>query len=256
MTGEFEGKVILVTGGSRGIGRAIAIKFAEEGAKVAVNYNKSVEKAYELKERYPNIEVFKADVSIRDEVRGMIKGIHDKLGAIDILVNNAGVLDFRSFEDYDDKAVRYMMDVNLYGVIYTTLEALDDLKRNRGVIINIASNAGIGTAFEGTTYYAVSKAGVIMLTKRLAYELGKYGIRVNAVAPGWVETDMTIGGKTLDEIKTIEEVIKGKTMLNMVGKPEYIADIVLFLASEKSRFITGQVIVADGGRIDNLIHSV
>ncbi len=186
----------------------------------------------------------------------MIKGIHDKLGAIDILVNNAGILDFRSFEDYDDKAVRYMMDVNLYGVIYTTLEALDDLKRNRGVIINIASNAGIGTAFERTTYYAVSKAGVIMLTKRLAYELGKYGIRVNAVAPGWVETDMTIGGKTLDEIKTIEETMKDKTMLNMVGKPEYIADVVLFLASEKSRFITGQIIVADGGRVDNLTHSV
>jgi len=256
MTGEFDDKVILVTGGSRGIGRAIAIKFAEEGAKVAVNYNKSVEKAYELKEKYPNIEVFKADVSIRDEVREMIKGIHDKLGAIDILVNNAGILDFRSFEDYDDKAVRYMMDVNLYGVIYTTLEALDDLKRNRGVIINIASNAGIGTAFERTTYYAVSKAGVIMLTKRLAYELGKYGIRVNAVAPGWVETDMTIGGKTLDEIKTIEETMKDKTMLNMVGKPEYIADVVLFLASEKSRFITGQIIVADGGRVDNLTHSV
>lgn len=256
MTSEFNGKIVLVTGGSRGIGRAIAEKFAVEGARVAVNYNKSFDKALELKNIYNNIEIFKADVSIRDEVREMVREIHKRLGSIDILVNNAGVLDFRPFEDYDDELVRHMMDINLYGVIYVTLETLEDLKKNKGIIINIASNAGIGTAFEGTTYYAVSKAGVIILTKRLAYELGKYGIRVNAIAPGWIETDMTIGGKTEDEVKAVEEVVKRRTELNMMGKPEYIADIVLFLASSKSRFITGQVIVADGGRIDNLTHSI
>jgi len=256
MSGKLVGKIALVTGGSRGIGRAIVERFINEGAKVAVNYNKSADKAYQLKKMYRNIEIFKADVSKRDEVKRMIEDIHSKLGTIDILVNNAGILDFRKFEDYDEESVRRMIDVNLFGTIYTTLEALEDLKKNRGVIINIASNAGIGTAFEGTTYYAISKAGIIMLTKRLAYELGKYGIRVNAIAPGWVETDMTIGGRTEDEIKAIKKIIMNKTELNIVGKPEYIADIALFLASEESRFITGQVIVADGGRIDNLTHSV
>lgn len=257
MSGRLKGKIALITGASRGIGRAIAKRFAEEGAMVAINYNKSYDAALNLKNSIgKNAQIFKADVSKREDVKNMVKEVHERLGYIDILVNNAGVLDLRPFEEYDEHVIKHMFEVNLFGPIYVTLEFLEDLKKNRGVIINIASNAGIGTAVEGTTYYAITKAGIIILTKRLAFELGKYGIRVNAIAPGLVETDMIFADRSEDDIRGLIELFKSKSVLKMTGKPVDIANIAVFLASEESRYITGQIIVSDGGRIDNLTHSI
>jgi Dehydrogenases with different specificities (related to short-chain alcohol dehydrogenases) len=173
-----------------------------------------------------------------------------------VLVNNAGIMHLMPFEEYNEELFNRMIDVNVKGIIYTTLEFLPQLKRTKGVIINIASNAGIGTAFEGTTYYAITKASVIILTKRMAFELGKYGIRVNAIAPGWVETDMTTANRSPEEVEKVKALVRSRTMLNMTGVPEDIANVTLFLASEDARYITGQTIVADGGRIDYLTHGV
>nr|WP_243666013.1 SDR family NAD(P)-dependent oxidoreductase [Vulcanisaeta sp. JCM 16159] len=130
------------------------------------------------------ILTIKCDVAIRDEVRRAAEIVSNRLGDVNVLINNAGVMYLMPFESYNEELFDRMMGVNVKGIIYMTLEFLPQLKRTRGVVINIASNAGIGTAFEGTTYYAITKAAVIILTKRMAFELGRYGIRVNAVAPG------------------------------------------------------------------------
>ncbi|WP_243675995.1 SDR family NAD(P)-dependent oxidoreductase [Vulcanisaeta distributa] len=131
------------------------------------------------------ILAIKCDVANRNEVRRAAEIVSNKLGDVNILINNAGVMYLMPFESYNEELFDRMMSINVKGIIYMALEFLPQLKRTRGgVIINIASNAGIGTAFEGTTYYAITKAAVIILTKRMAFELGRYGIRVNAVAPG------------------------------------------------------------------------
>lgn len=251
---RFNDKVILVTGGTRGIGRAIAEAFAKEGAKVAITYVSSDDKARELERM--GILTIKCDVSKRDEVKRTIELINNKLGDLNVIVNNAGIMHLMPFENYDEEKFDAMWRVNVKGIIYTTLEALLQLKRTKGVVINIASNAGIGTALEGTTYYAITKSAVIILTRRLAFELGKYGIRVNAVAPGWVETDMTTAGRSPDDIEKTKALIRSRTMLNTTGVPSDIASVVLFLASDEARYITGQILVVDGGRIDYLTHGI
>jgi len=198
----------------------------------------------------------RCDVSRRDEVRKAVEFVRDRLGDANVLVNNAGIMHLMPFEEYNEELFNRMIDVNVKGIIYTTLEFLPQLKRTKGVIINIASNAGIGTALEGTTYYAITKAAVIILTKRMAFELGKYGIRVNAIAPGWVETDMTTANRSPEEVEKVKALVRSRTMLNMTGVPEDIANVALFLASEDARYITGQTLVVDGGRIDYLTHSI
>ncbi|MGC8543012.1 MAG: glucose 1-dehydrogenase [Vulcanisaeta sp.] len=252
--GRFSNKVVLVTGGTRGIGRAIAEAFLREGARVAVTYAKSDYKARELEKM--GILAIKCNVASRDDVKRAAETVRDRLGDVHILVNNAGVMYLMPLESYNEELFDSMINVNVKGIIYTTLELLPQLKKTKGVIINIASNAGIGTAFEGTTYYAITKAAVIILTKRMAFELGRYGIRVNAVAPGWVETDMTTANRTLEEIERVKALVRSRTMLGMTGVPSDIANVVLFLASDEARYITGQTIVADGGRIDYLTHGI
>lgn len=252
---RFLGKNILVTGGTRGIGRAIAEDFKREGGRVAIFFNSSFEKAKELESS--GFLVFKCDVSKREEVKKAKQIIEKEFNRLDVLVNNSGIMHLMNFEDFDEEKYEEMLRVNLNGTIYTTLEFLPLLKKSRNAaIINIASNAGIGTALEGTTFYAITKAGVIILTKRLAFELGKYGIRVNSVAPGWVETDLTLKGRKQEEIEELRKRFRERTSLRRTGSPEEISKIVLFLASEESSYITGQVIVADGGRVDNLTHSL
>ena len=253
---DLKNKVVLVTGASRGLGRAIALEFSKYGAKVAANYYSSPDKARELKSA-GNIEIFKADVSRRDEVRKMVAEVEETLGRIDVLVNNAGIWYLRRFEEFDEEEFNKMWRVNFMGMIYTTLEVLPHMKeKKRGSIINIASNAGIGTAAQGTTFYAITKAAAIILTKRLAFELGPLGIRVNAIAPGWIETDLTIGGKTPDEVNRLENSFKSKTTLGLVGRPDDVAKLAVYLGSDDSRYMTGQVIVIDGGRMDNLTHGI
>jgi Dehydrogenases with different specificities (related to short-chain alcohol dehydrogenases) len=252
--GRFDGKVVMVTGGTRGIGRAIAETVLREGAKVAITYARSDERARELERT--GVLAIRCDVSRRDEVRKAAEIVRDRFGDVNVLINNAGIMYLMPLEEFNEELFDRMMGVNVKGIIYMTLELLPQLKRTRGVIINIASNAGIGTAFEGTTYYAITKASVITLTKRMAFELGKYGIRVNAIAPGWVETDMTTANRSPEEIEKAKALVRSRTMLNMTGVPEDIANVALFLASEDARYITGQTIVADGDNIDYLTHGV
>lgn len=239
-------KIALVTGGTRGIGREIALTLAKEGANVAITYTNNEEKALavveEIKANGVNAIAVKANVVNKDQVLNMVKEVEEQLGTIDILVNNAGItkdnlLIRMSEEDWDS-----VLDVNLKGVFLcskTVARAM--MKKRYGKIINISSVVGVsGNAGQGN--YSASKAGVIGFTKSMARELASRGIRVNAIAPGFIQTDMTDVLK--EEIK--EEMVKS-IPLSSFGQPKDIANLVVFLASEKSDYITGEVIKVDGG---------
>lgn len=254
---RLEGKLALITGSSRGIGRAIAERFYNEGARIAINYNSNREAAESLKEKLHGSEIFRADISKREDVRRMVNEIHQKMGKIDILVNNAGIMDLMSIEDFDEEKFEHMNKLNVLGPIYAVSETLEDLKESSsGRVINIASNAGIGTAAPGTSFYAITKAAVIMFTKRLAFDLRGTGVRVNAIAPGWINTDLTTGGKDNQTVESMKEFFSSRTTLGMYGNPGHIASVAAFLASTDADYISGQVMVADGGRMDNLTHSL
>ncbi|MFP3250615.1 MAG: glucose 1-dehydrogenase [Thermoproteus sp.] len=254
---SLSGKVALVTGASRGIGAAIARELRRRGARVAINYNSSREAAERLRrELGDGAEVFKADVSNRQEVRRMVEDVIGTFGGLDVVVNNAGIMELMPFEQLDEARLDRMWAVNVKGPIYVTLEALPHLKKSRGVVVNVASIAGIGTALANTTYYAITKAALIALTRRLAFDLAPYGIRVNAVAPSWIETDLTTRGRTREEVERAKSDIIGKTALRALAAPEDIARAVAFLASDDARLVTGQVLVVDGGRLDYLTHGV
>lgn len=240
------GKVALVTGAGRGIGRAIAKALAEKGAFVVVNYNGSQDKAKETVELIEKAggkaEIYGCNVADFTACGEMIKTLITQHGHIDILVNNAGItrdnLLMKMSEDDFDK----VLDVNLKGC-FNTMKHLSRqfLKQKSGKIINISSVTGImGNA--GQANYCASKAGIIGLTKSVARELGSRGINVNAVAPGFIETEMTEG---LSE--RIKETMKEQILLGRTGSAKEVADVVVFLASEEAAYITGQVISVDGG---------
>lgn len=243
---ELKEKVSLITGASRGIGREIALKLAEEGSDIAFFYSsndekaKSVEKEIELKG--VKAKAFKVDVSKEDEVSKAVSTIEKEMGSIDILVNNAGITRDNLLIRMSEKDWTDVLDINLKGVFLTTKAvARKMMKKRYGKIINISSIVGVrGNAGQGN--YSASKAGIIGFTKTMALELASRGIRVNAIAPGFIETDMT------DVLK--EEVkmeILNKIPLGNLGKPEDIANLVLFLVSSNADYITGQVINIDGG---------
>lgn len=240
------GKVALVTGGARGIGRAISSELAKNGATVIINYNGSEQRANELVkeigEAGGKAEAFKCNVSDYAETEAMVKAIIEKFGKVDILVNNAGItkdnLIMRMGEEDFDKVI----DTNLKGA-FNTIKHLSKnfLKLRGGKIINISSVSGVmGNA--GQANYAASKAGLIGLTKSIARELGSRNVCVNAIAPGFVETDMTaaLPGEAL-------EAAKQNIPLGRLGQVEDIANAVVFLASDKANYITGQVLCVDGG---------
>ena len=241
-----EGKVALVTGAGRGIGRAIALKLAEKGAKVIVNYCGSEEKAKEtvklIEDKGGEAWAVRCDVSDFDSCGEMAKKVTEKYGRVDILVNNAGVtrdgLILRmSEEDYDT-----VLDINLKGA-FNTIRHFSPafLKQRSGKIINISSVSGVlGNA--GQANYSASKAGLIGLTKSVARELASRGICVNAVAPGFIETDMTEAMS--DKAK---EAVLGSIPMKRTGKTEDIAGAVAFFADEAADYITGQVLCVDGG---------
>ena len=183
-------KVVLITGASRGIGRDIAEKLAQKGYQVIANYNRSEEKAKELKSKYANIDIYKADVSKREEVHNMIKSILEKYKKIDVLINNAGISLTGLFTDVTDKEWNKIINNDLYSVFCTTQEVLTNMiMRKEGCIINISSIWGIvGSSCE--SIYSVAKAGVDGMTKSLAKELGPSNIRVNSIAPGIIDTEM------------------------------------------------------------------
>lgn len=237
-------KVVLVTGASMGIGRAVAKLMAENGFQVIANYNKSEEAAKELQqslfiEGY-DIDIFKADVSKRDEVRKMIEFVLEKYGKIDVLVNNAGIDQEKMFQDITDEDWKNIMDVDLYSVFCVTQEVVNNMIYNKkGSIINISSCYGVnGGSF--AVAYSAAKAGIIGLTKSLAKELGPSNITVNAIAPGCINTDMN-AHLSKEEFKQIIE----ETPLGRIGEGIDIARCVKWLAEDE--FTTGQVISIDGG---------
>lgn len=243
---EFKDKIVLVTGSSRGIGRSIAVKFAKEGANVIINYKNSKKEAEVLSEilsTYGNsCMCIKADVSKENEVENMIEKIINKYGKIDVLVNNAGIAIDSEFEDRKVQDWKDTLDTNLIGVFLTSKYAGKYMKeKGYGKIVNISSTNGLDTTYTYSVDYDASKAAIINLTKNLAIEFAPY-VNVNAVAPSWIDTDMN---NDLPKDYLREE--KNKILLKRFAEPEEIADVVLFLSSDKSRYIDGETIRVDGG---------
>ncbi|MCF6410533.1 3-oxoacyl-[acyl-carrier-protein] reductase [Pseudalkalibacillus salsuginis] len=244
----FNGKTALVTGASRGIGRAIAIELAKQGASVAVNYSGSEEKARqvveEIQENGGKAFAIQSDVSSVDSVTAMIKEVITTYGSLDILVNNAGITRDNLLMRMKEEEWDTVINTNLKGVFNCTKAvARQMMKQRAGRIINIASIVGV-SGNPGQANYVAAKAGVIGLTKTTAKELSSRGITVNAVAPGFIETDMTdaLEGSVKDEmLKQIP--------LARLGRPEDIAAAVKFLAGDESSYITGQTIHVDGGMV-------
>lgn len=256
-------RVAIVTGSSRGIGRAIALVMGREGARVMVNYHReeaeAKEVAKQVRKRGGEAMTFQADVGERDDVDAMVEECHRSLGSQEILVNNAGMLTGGGgLMDYDDEAFDAMLRVNVKGVINCTKSVAPHMVTQRyGRIVNLASVAGLGTSITpGNISYASTKAAVIILTKRFALELGGYGITVNAVAPGLIRTDMGLKGKPEEEQRERLAYYRGHSMLGRIGEPEDVAEAVVFLASDRARFITGQTLTVDGGRTDFITRSL
>jgi 3-oxoacyl-[acyl-carrier protein] reductase len=244
----FKGKSVVVTGGSRGIGRSIALEFGKKGANVVINYVSSDIEAEKVAEEINNLGgnaiLVKGDVSSFEEGKKLIDEAVKVFGTIDILINNAGItkdgLIMRMKEEHFDK----VLDINLKGVFNTCKSAVSYMiKQRSGKIINISSVVGIvGNA--GQANYAASKAGVIGLTKSIAKEVGSRGITANVVAPGFIKSDMT---DVLND--KVKEDMLGSIPLGRLGEVEDIAKTVVFLASEGGNYITGQVINVDGGMV-------
>ena len=238
-------KTVVVTGASKGIGRAVAKEFANNGYNVVICYNKSVSDAQQLLSEVSQTTraiAVKVDVSNEDDVKNMVEITKKTFGNIDVLVNCAGVSDTRLLIDSTKEDYDFVFDTNMRGTYNTCkLVGREMLSNQSGKIINISSIWGVlGGSCESV--YSASKGAIIAFTKALAKELGPNGINVNAVAPGFIQTDMT---KNVTE--EIRQEIMDNSALGRLGTPEDVAGVVSFLASEKSNFITGQVISVDGG---------
>ncbi len=239
-------KVAIVTGGSRGIGRAIVSEFAKQGANVAFNFLKSEDKALELKreieEKGGKVLTFRQDVKDYGAIKIMVEGVKSQFGRLDIIVNNAGILRDKALMLMEEQDWEEVISTNLSGAFNLVRAAIVTfMKQKSGNIINITSVAGI-KGMPRQVNYSASKAGMIGLTKALAKEVGPYNVRVNAIAPGYIDTDM---------VKDLKEDYKKELLeripLNRFGKSEEVAKIAAFLASDQARYITGQVLTIDGG---------
>ena len=239
-------KIVLVTGASRGIGRNIAYNLALDGYKVIANYNNSEKEAKDLQEELKNknikIDIFKADVSRKQEVENLVNFVIEKYNKIDVLINNAGIAEEKLFTDITEEDFDKMMKVNLYSVFYTTQEVVKNmLKLHNGIIINISSIYGL-TGGSCEVHYSMAKAGIDGMTKALAKEIGPSNIRINSIAPGAIDTDMN-KNLTEEDWKVVEE----ETPLNKRGKPIDITRCVKWLIEDE--FTTGQVISPNGGLV-------
>ncbi len=243
-----EGRVALVTGGGRGIGRAIAVRLAEGGARVAISYRSNDASARETAEMVraagAECEIFKGDVASQEDVETLMKGVGEAFGPVEILVNNAGTTRDNLLMRMKDAEFDEVIATNLKGTYLCTRAALRGMVRGRwGRIVNISSVVGLlGNA--GQANYAASKAGMIGFTKSAAREVAGRGITANVVAPGYVETELTAG---LPE--SIKEQILGQVPVGRFGEPGEIAEVVAFLAGDGAAYVTGQTIAVDGGMV-------
>lgn len=239
----------LITGGSRGIGRATALLFARAGANVAINYVSDDSSANETvmgcRAEGVRALAIKTDVADQDQVKSMVEQTLDELGGIDILVNNAGIWEHNPIDQLDQVRLQRTIDINLNGTFYPTAAVVPHMKkRKRGTIVNVSSTAGQrGEA--AYSPYAATKGAIISLTKSLAPELAPFGIRVNCVAPGWVDTDMS--HEALYNTRT--EEIKAAIPLGRAATAEELAGPILFLASDLSSFVTGEILNVNGGAV-------
>ncbi|MBP1658905.1 MAG: fabG [Candidatus Aminicenantes bacterium] len=247
---RLEGHKVLITGGSRGIGRASALMFAEAGADVAISYVSNKKAADEVSQGVEKLGrkalAYKAEMSSRQDIDRMVADILDRWGEIDILVNNAGIWTYLEMGKLDDAVYRETIGVNIDGVFYGINAVVPAMKEHgRGSIINVTSTAGVrGEAFH--SHYAASKGALHALTKSLAVELAPYGIRVNAVAPGWVDTDMSAPSFSQPGFK---EKVRMTIPLRRIPPAEDIAGPILFLASDLARHVTGEILDVNGGSV-------
>jgi 3-oxoacyl-[acyl-carrier protein] reductase len=243
------GKAALITGASRGIGRATTILLAKAGCQVLINYHSNEKAAKEVSAEVRKLgvgaEIFKADISRKIEAERMVDFTLGRFGQIDILVANAGIWKYAAIEEMTEEELKETIEINLYGVFYPISCVVPHLKRRQqGNIITISSTAGQrGEAYH--SHYAATKGAIISLTKSLAAELASHNIRVNCVAPGWVDTDMSREALNSAEREKILSLIP----LGRAGTAEEIAGAVLFLASDLSTFITGEILNVNGGAV-------
>jgi len=262
MTGDvrdWRNQVAVVTGGARGIGRATARLLAQRGAAVCVNYVQQAQAAQDVVAEVGTAGgraiAVAADVGDWAAVEAMIERTEKELGPVTILVNNAGASWQGTLDTYDREKVAGMRRINVEGVIHATRAAMGRMRARRyGRIVNLSSIAATGTALAGNAFYAATKAEVAILTRRFALELGPYGITVNAVAPGFVRTDMTRRGRGAADWPATEKNLASRSMMGRIGEPADIANAVAFLASPESGWVTAQMLTVDGGRMDYIGH--
>lgn len=242
-------KTVVITGAAKGIGRQLAIEFANNGYNVCANYLNSEKQAKELKLLLNSFDksclIYKADISKKEQVDLMIDTVLKNYGSIDVLINNAGISSYGVFQDISQNDLKKMLDINLLGAFNVTQSVLNKymINKKQGKIINISSMWGI-TGGSCEVIYSATKAGIIGFTKALAKELAPSNILVNAIAPGVIDTDM-IKIFNEEDIQNLKEQIP----LQKIGTPQDIANTVMFLASGKADYITGQVISVDGGMV-------